>query len=147
MGTDFLLLTGLLALVWFLVYWVVGGVALALLAVLRFGRLRKVRFSCLLTLLALVTGVGAAYGGVRFSEEAVVACVDQVENKAQAVSAIFGCGFVGIMGGFTLGLGAVLVGGFFLLLLCRRPIPRLGDEDASAPVAPPPDHFETTFLS
>lgn len=135
MGLDFALLTGLLALLWFLAYWVFGGVAMALFALLRSGRIRRVRFGCFFSLWALAVGIAAAYGGVRFSEGAVTACLADAANRAEVVSAIFGCGFVGIMGGFGLGFAALFVGGLLIMALSTRRMPRMGEP--SAPVAPP----------
>lgn len=135
MGLDFALLTGLLALLWFLGYWVFGGVAMALFVLFRSGRIRRVRFGCFFSVWSLLVGVGAAYGGVRFSEQAVTACLTEVQNRAEVVSAIFGCGFVGIMGGFGLGFAAVMLGGFIIMALSTRRPPRM--DEPSAPVAPP----------
>lgn len=135
MGLDFALLTGLLALLWFLAYWVFGGVAMALFALFRSGRIRRVRFGCFFSLWSLLVGVGAAYGGVQFSQEAVTVCLTDAENRAEVISAIFGCGFVGIMGGFGLGFAAVMLGGLIIMALSTRQAPRMGEP--SAPVAPP----------
>ncbi len=121
MNSDLTLLTGILAVLWFLVYWVFGGVAFSLLVLLRLGRVRKVRFSCLFTLLSFVLGVGAAYGGVQYSREAIAQCLLQATNRPQIIIAIFGCGFVGIMGAFFVGALALVFIGLLLMLLCRRP--------------------------
>ncbi len=135
MGLDFALLTGLLALLWFLAYWVFGGVAMALFALLRSGRVRRVRFGCLFSLWALAVGVGAAYMGVQSSQGAVTACLEEAGNRAEVISAIFGCGFVGIMGGFGLGFAAVFLGGLLIMALSARRMPRMSEP--SSPVAPP----------
>lgn len=115
MNTDLGLLAWLLALIWFLAYWVLGGVFFAVMAVLRFGSVRKVRFSCLFTILALGSAAGAAWGGLVMAADAVNACLLTSETKAEAVTAIFGCGFVGIFSAFGLGL-AVIIGVGSLLL-------------------------------
>jgi hypothetical protein len=141
MNTDLAWLTGLLAFFWFLIYWVLGGVAFALLLILRLGRVRKVRFSCLFTLLAIVAAIGAAKLGVSYSQEAVMVCLAQATNRAQVVTAIFGCGFVGVVGCFALGACVLILGGLLLMFICRRqrpPTPTVGDSD-SVSGSPAPD--------
>lgn len=117
MNADLGLLAWLIALIWFLVYWVLGGVFFSVMAVLRLGSVRKVRFSCLFTLLALGCASGAAWGGIRLAGDAVNACLLSSESKAEAVTAIFGCGFVGIFSAFLLGLIALVGVGAVILKL------------------------------
>src|SRR3990167_9163867 len=117
MNADLGTLTGLLATFWFLVYWVLGGVFFALVTLWRLGRVRKVRFSCLFSLWALACGIGASWYGVRYSERAITECLALAANKAESITAIFGCGFVGIFGAFVLGLAALVLGGLFLIAI------------------------------
>ena len=83
-----------LSILWFLVYWILGGVFFAIVTVIRLGRIRKVRFSCLFSILSLFLGVSAAYLGMRHSQTAVNACLAEASNKAEVVAAMFGCGMV-----------------------------------------------------
>ncbi len=46
-----------LALAWFVVFWIVGGVVFSIISLTRFLHIHKARFSCLFTL----SSVGAAY--------------------------------------------------------------------------------------
>lgn len=92
------------ALIWFLVYWILGGVFFSLMAVLKMGTVRKVRFSCLFTILSFVSAVGAAWGGFKLANEGVQGCLQDASTKAEIITAIFGCGFVGIFSAFALGL-------------------------------------------
>ncbi len=108
-----------LSILWFLVYWILGGVFFAVVTVVRLGRIRKVRFSCLFSILSLVLGIGAAYLGMEHSKEAVNACLAQATTKAETVAAIFGCGFVGIFGTFLLGALVLTIGGFIIMTLSR----------------------------
>lgn len=117
MNADLGLLAWLVALIWFLVYWILGGVFFAVMAVLRLGAVRKVRFSCLFSILALGCASGAAWGGLTMADAAVTECLIAAETKAEAITAIFGCGFVGIFSAFFVGL-IVLIGiGSLLLVL------------------------------
>ncbi len=109
----------LLAIFWFLVYWVLGGVFFAAIALLRLGRIRMVRFSCLFTLLALFLGAGAAYGGVARSQTDVLSCLEEAQSKAETVMAVFGCGFASIFGVFLVGAALLTLGGFLIMSISK----------------------------
>ncbi len=102
--TDLGLFVWFIALIWFLVYWILGGVFFSLMAVLKMGSVRKVRFSCLFTILSLGCASAAAWGGFKMANEGVQSCLQEAATKAEIITAIFGCGFVGIFSAFTLGL-------------------------------------------
>ena len=129
----------LLALIWSLIYWIGGGVMFSLVSLLRLGRVRKVRFSCLFTLLAFACGIIASYVGVGRSGSALNACLGASQTKAQSVVALFGCGFETILIAFVLGAVALIAGGFLILALSStstRPWVRLEhqDEEPEEPV-------------
>ncbi|MBU0646284.1 hypothetical protein KJ611_02280 [Patescibacteria group bacterium] len=108
-----------LSIIWFVAYWVLGGVFFAVIALLRLGRVRKVRFSCLFTFLAMACAVGAAYGGLRYSSESVNECLLQSDSKAESLAAIFGCGLASIMAGFLIGALGLIVGGFIIMAISK----------------------------
>lgn len=112
-----------LAIVWFLAYWILGGVFFAIVALTRLGRLRKVRFSCLFSLLALALGIGTAYVGMRGSQEAVDGCLASAATSAEKVTAVFGCGAASIFGTFLLGALVLTVGGFFIMYVSKSKSP------------------------
>ena len=114
------MLYALLSIVWFLAYWILGGVFFALVALLRLGRVRKVRFSCLFTLLSAASACAAAFYGLRASAGAVTGCLSPEGGRLEAAAALFGCGFATMLGAFLLGTAAVIVLGF-LLMACSRP--------------------------
>lgn len=118
--TSFLIV---LSILWFFVYWILGGVFFAVVTVMRLGRLRKVRFSCLFSLLALALGVGAAYLGVRGSQQAVDGCLASAATSAEKVTAVFGCGAASIFGTFLLGALALTVGGFLIMSVSKSKSP------------------------
>ena len=119
MQADFTPFVIFLSLLWFLVYWILGGVFFAAITIIRLGRLRKVRFSCLFTILAVACGIGAADWGLRYSQEAVDTCIAEASNKAEMVTAIFGCGFAGVFGMFMLGAIALTLGGFLIMFISQ----------------------------
>ncbi len=108
-----------LSILWFLVYWILGGVFFAVIALLRLGRVRKVRFSCLFTIWALVVAIGAAFKGLEFSRDAITECMGSAITKAQTVTAVFGCGAAGVFGAFLIGALAITLGGFVIFAISR----------------------------
>jgi len=115
MNADLGLFAWLIALIWFLAYWILGGVFFSVMALLRLGAVRKVRFSCLFTILALGCAAGAAWGGIGLADDAVSRCLISSESKAEAITAIFGCGFVGIFSAFLIGLIVLIAFGSVFL--------------------------------
>lgn len=109
----------ILSILWFLIYWILGGVFFAIVTIMRLGRVRKVRFSCLFSLLSLVVGMSAAYFGLRQSEEAVSGCLVQASSKLEMLTAIFGCGFVEIFGMFLFGALLLTLGGFLIMAISK----------------------------
>jgi len=108
-----------LSILWFFVYWILGGVLFALLTILRLGRVKKVRFSCLFTILSAACGFGAAYYGMQYAQESVSICVSEAVNRAQTVAAVFGCGFSGVFGAFLIGAAILTFGGFVILAISK----------------------------
>jgi hypothetical protein len=104
-----------LSLFWFFVYWVLGGVFFAMMTLLRLGRVRKLRFSCLFTLLAAACGIGSAYFGVRAADQAIQSCTLEATGRAQTILAVFSCGFGGIMSAFLIAAVVLTLGGFVFL--------------------------------
>ena len=115
----------LLSILWFLAYWILGGVFFAAVALTRLGRLHKVTFSCLFSILALACGIGASFGGLRYASHEVVRCLAFADSRAEALTAIFGCGFAGVFGAFLLGAVVLIVGGFISLFLASAKSPAL----------------------
>ena len=102
------------------------------MAVLKRGSVRKVRFSCLFTILALGCAAGAAWGGLRLANDAVSQCLVSSESKAEAITAIFGCGFVGIFSAFLVGMIVlVAVGTLFLKLSTTKTKPWITFEEGN----------------
>jgi hypothetical protein len=112
-------LTTFLAVVWFVVYWVLGGVFFAVLTILRLGRIKKVRFSCLFTLLAGICGYTAAYWGTAYGAESIEVCLVQARSKAEVVASLFGCGFSSVFGAFLVGAAVLTFIGLILMSLSK----------------------------
>jgi hypothetical protein len=108
-----------LGAVWFLLYWVLGGVFFAVIAIMRLGRIRTVRFSCLFSFLSLVAGVGASYMGLSKSQGAIESCVASATKKAEIIVGIFGCGLANILTWFLLGASVLVLGGFAIMAISK----------------------------
>ena len=108
-----------LAIIWFLFYWVFGGVFFAVVAILRLGRVRKVRFSCLFTLISIAMATGASYIGVHSAEQSIRVCTLDATSKAKTIIAVIGCGFGAIMGSFLIGLVLLILCGYILMSLSK----------------------------
>jgi hypothetical protein len=116
---SFTAFSAFLAILWFLIYWILGGVFFAVIAILRLGRIRKVRFSCLFSILAFICGVAASIFGLSYSQEAVDTCLLEAATKAEVVTSVFGCGFAGVFGAFMLGAVVLTIGGFIIMTLSK----------------------------
>lgn len=119
MDAQLISFTVLLAIVWFLAYWILGGVFFAVVTVVRLGRVRKLRFSCLFSLLSLVVGAGSAVGAMLLSREAVSSCMYGGESNVETAAAVFGCSLVSVLGGFLIGAAVLIAGGFVIMALSR----------------------------
>ena len=109
-----------LAFFWFLLYWILGGVFFALITILRLGRIRKVRFSCLFTLLAAMCASVVAYLGLNSAHDSVQTCLLEASNKVEIITSVFGCGFAGVLGMFLLGAVVVIIVGFFFMAISKN---------------------------
>lgn len=119
MDLEMKVFIGLLALVWFVFYWIFGGVFFSLVALLRLGRIHTLRFSCLYTFGALFSGIGAALTGVLWAKKSMGSCADPSSATVEAFAAMFACGFVGIMAGMLVWAAAVMALGFLFMSFAR----------------------------
>ncbi|MBI1907848.1 hypothetical protein HYS28_00300 [Candidatus Uhrbacteria bacterium] len=121
MPAELAQLTWVLALVWFIVYWIGGGVVFAVVALTRFLRIKKAQFSCLFTLASAAAGYGAAATGLMMSEAKAVRCLGGSAGPVEIAKAIFGCSVRDIFfaGGAWFAL-LVLLSILFMLLSQRE---------------------------
>ncbi|MBI5370000.1 hypothetical protein HZA85_02335 [Candidatus Uhrbacteria bacterium] len=116
---DFSSFGSFLSVIWFFIYWILGGVFFAVIALLRLGRVRKVRFSCLFTIWVGVISVLVSSKGLAWSHEAITRCVEGATSRVQIIVAVFTCGFSGVLGAFLIGAFAVTAGGFLIFAISR----------------------------
>ena len=131
MLAQFTTLTAILTVLWFLVYWIFGGVVFSVISLVRPGRMKRVRFSCLYTLLSIATGYFAAWLGVYWAALAA-GSLPATTHPRELFVAVGGLGFVGILLGLLAGFIVAFLGGWVIMLLARSKEPtwldRLEDE-------------------
>ncbi|MBU0531177.1 MAG: hypothetical protein ABIG32_02085 [Candidatus Uhrbacteria bacterium] len=118
-GGDLQVFTVLLSVLWFIFYWVFGGVFFTVIAVLRLGRIKKIRFSCLYTILAALAGYGAAKLGIYWAGDSINQCLAQANGVQEQFIAIFACGIVGIFTAMMIGAVALMLGGFLVMAISK----------------------------
>jgi len=107
----------ILAVLWFLFYWVLGGAVFAVISVFRPGRLKKARFSCLFTVMTAASATGAAFFGMRWANEASRECIELAQSNLEGFVGFFGCSLVSLTMSFLAGAVAVMVLGWIALWL------------------------------
>jgi hypothetical protein len=102
----------------FLAYWVFGGVVFSVLSLLRPGKLRRVRFSCLYTLFSGAVGYGSALLAWRLLERSVGPLHASLP-VSDTLARVGGTGILSLLFSFLVGLVAVFTGGWIIFLLSR----------------------------
>lgn len=115
MPSPFFISLGVIA---FLTYWVFGGVIFSVLSLLRPGKLRRVRFSCLYTLFSGGIGYTSAYMAWRLLEKSAGPIAESVP-VTQVIERVGGSGLLSIIFSFLTGLCVVFAGGWIIFLLSR----------------------------
>lgn len=108
----------ILTLLWFLVYWIFGGIVFMIISLVRPGRMKRVRFSCLYTLVAALTGYGAAWLGMYWATQAGGSLPEatSVEDVAFLLGSLE---FIGILLGLAVGFAVTFLAGWIIMLLSR----------------------------
>lgn len=108
-----------LTILWFLVYWIFGGVVFSIISLLRPGKMKRVRFSCLYTILSGAVAYGAARLGIFWASRAT-GSVPKASSVSEAITVLGGLGFVGVLLGLIAGLIVLFIGGWVVMLISRR---------------------------
>jgi len=110
---------GPLAVFWFLIFWLVGGVLFSIIALFRSSKIKKTQFSCLFTLLCAGCAYGAAHTGMMMGAEEINVCLEKAVGWTESFSAIIACGVFAMMISGLAWFILLFVGGSLLLLLSR----------------------------
>lgn len=117
-------------LIWFPIYWIVGGVFFAVYSLTHASKIRKARFSCLFTLACLIVAYGAAQTGLRHGHAAIDECLVKAQDHFEALAAVFACGAISIFAAAGGGLVVLLAIGFILHYISRAKNQSWVDSDA-----------------
>jgi hypothetical protein len=80
-----------MALVWFLVYWLLAGIIFAIIGFIRVGRINVTKFSCLFTVLTLAVAIGAVWTGFVFTINTSPSCLNDIHIAIRALWGLFKC--------------------------------------------------------
>jgi len=127
----------LLGALWFLFYWIFGGAFFALVSVFRLGRLKKLRFSCLFSLVSLIGAFFAAWTGMRFAEISASECLGIARTNVEGFVGFFGCSLVALTLSFLGGVVVVLLLGAVSLRLSSSRLILPGREHKAKRESPP----------
>ncbi|MFA6132038.1 MAG: hypothetical protein WC702_03180 [Patescibacteria group bacterium] len=105
-----------LAVIWFFLYWMIGGIFFACVALLRLIRLRKVRFSCLFSLAAALCALAAAWVSTTWMERTASDCFAFPRDQDSLVI-LLSCGGVQLIISAVVGFASLILIGFVLLKL------------------------------
>lgn len=84
----------IIALFWFVLYWVVGGVIFGVIAILQVSKLRRARFSSLFTIASAACAFAAAYYGTKTAHGAIRACLEQANEPFSRLASVIACGIL-----------------------------------------------------
>jgi hypothetical protein len=114
----------ILSLLWFVLFWTIGGVIFAVIGLVRFLRLNKNRFSCLFTILSAGTAFGAAWMGLLAThtpEPSACLASAPTADITQFLPSLFTCASEEVLSAAGLWFLFLLGAGIFLLFISRAP--------------------------
>lgn len=114
-------LTWVLVVVWFLLYWILGGMLFAVVSLSRLLKLKKAQFSCLFTLSSAAAAYGAAATGLMMTSPSASRCVDRALQSSQW-SDIFSCGIKELFMAGGAWFALLLLLSILLMLLSQREV-------------------------
>ena len=117
MTASLALVTIILALLWFVLYWIIGGVIFAVIALTKLIHLKKAQFSCVFAVLAGLAAYGAAWMAVVSATHSSRLCLIKIKAIYDAIPAMFVCatretvfsGLLWLVFLMTLGIGLMFI--------------------------------------
>jgi hypothetical protein len=109
----------IIALFWFILFWIFGGVFFAAVGIMRVIKLRKARFSCLFTILSAVCAYAAAHTGVWWARKEIKECIAQTHDVFGKMASVVACGIFEEALAAVIWFTVLILGGFILLYLTR----------------------------
>jgi len=107
------------SIVFFLVYWILGGAFFVVIGLIRSARTKKVRFSCLFTIVCAATAYGAARLGIFWSEDAVSDGLNRTSTISETIIGVFSLSFASMFLALIAGFAAMVVVSYFMMALSK----------------------------
>ncbi len=107
------------SIVFFLAYWILGGAFFVVIGLIRSARTRKVRFSCLFTIVCAAAAYGAARLGIYWSEDAVADGLKGVSTISESIIGVFSLSFASMFLALIVGFAATVVISYFMMILSK----------------------------
>jgi NAD/NADP transhydrogenase beta subunit len=108
-----------LSIILFLLYWLVGGVFFAIIALFRSSKIRKAQFSCLFTLASIGWAVAATIVGTQIGGRAIRQCLRQADGYFSSLASVISCGVLPLTFAALVGFLGLIFMGLLLLVLSR----------------------------
>lgn len=106
-------------LMWFIIYWIVGGVIFSIAALFRIAKIRKAQFSCLFTLASIGCAFGATYTALIIGEKEIHVCLGEAQDIFGQFASVIACGVFPLMIMGAIWFAGLLFIGSILLYLSR----------------------------
>ncbi len=116
-----IVITLVLTLLWFVMYWLVAGVLFAIVNLTRFMRVNTARFSCLFTLMSFATAYAAAWTGYVAASRSNARCLAAIDAPYEAIPGLFRCATTIMLSNGVLWFIVLLAAGIGLMFISRLP--------------------------
>lgn len=126
MNPQALSLLVILTILWFVAFWIIGGIIFAIVGLVSFLRLNKNRFSCLFTIFSGLAAFGGAWMGLLAAHSAhPFMCLPKGIPKNFGITAsfpnLFSCAYQEVLSAAGLWFLFLLAAGIILLFVSRTP--------------------------
>ncbi|MFH1610980.1 MAG: hypothetical protein ABIA83_00025 [Patescibacteria group bacterium] len=105
--------------VWFIIFWIVGGVIFSIAALFKIAKLRKAQFSCLFTITCVGCAYGATHSAFLIGNSQVGACLNQAQDIFGKFASVIACGIFPITAMGIIWFIALMLVGAVLLYISR----------------------------
>ncbi len=125
--------------VWFILYWIIGGIIFSIAALFRVAKLRKAQFSCLFTFASIGCAYGATYTGQLFGQNQIAVCLSEARDVFEQLASVVACGMFSVVSMGAIWFIGLLIISSILLYLSRAKnqswVDERLDDQAPEPIA------------
>ena len=111
----------LLTLMWFVIYWMLGGVMFAVVALVKFMRINKAQFSCLFAVSSGIAAYAAAWMGVAAAQNTSLACIAKIKTAYLIIPGLFRCASREVIATGILWFILLMATGIIIMFISRVP--------------------------